>query len=68
MLSPSVADGELGIEGYFFVRQDRDNHSESKNINHNEKRLRVKSFEEDLGMKVETSDQNKLAGVCECFL
>ena len=26
MLSPAVADGELGIEGYFFVRQDRNSH------------------------------------------
>ena len=24
--------------------------------------------EEDLGIKVETSDQNTLAGACECFL
>ena len=26
MLRPAVADGELGIEGYFFVRQDRNSH------------------------------------------
>ena len=26
----------------------------------------LKSFEEDLGIEVETSDQNQLAGVCEC--
>ena len=26
MLSPAVADGELGIEGYLFVRQDRNSH------------------------------------------
>ena len=26
MVSPAVADGELGIEGYFFVRQDRNSH------------------------------------------
>ena len=30
-------------------------------------RSSLKSFEEDHGIKVETSDPNKFAGVCECF-